>query len=170
MQFNNRLNILMRLIIIISYIFLSLQTFGQNIILEKGEYIDTASDQNLKCNNYTAYYYQVGGKYPENSASLLKELELFQHNKTQIDTSSGNITFRFTVNCEGQVMKKVEVLQTDEKYNLYHFQKAFVNQLFLFFKTLKKWKIAKLQNGETLNYNAFITFKIKNGKVVNIIP
>ena len=160
----------MRLIIIIAHIFLSFKTFGQNIILEKGEYIDTASDQTLICKNYTAYYYQVGGKYTENSASLLKELLLFQQDKTQIDSGSGNITFRFTVNCEGEVMKKVEVMQTDEKYNLCHFQKQFVNQLFLFFKTLKKWKIVKGRNGEPLNYLAFIIFKIKNGKVINIIP
>lgn len=160
----------MKLTIIIAYIFLSSNTFGQNIILEKGEYIDTTSEQTLKCKNYTVYFYQIGGKYPENSASLLKELVAFQQAKATIDSGSGNITFRFTVNCVGQVIKKVQVLQTDEKYNLCHFQKPFVNQLFLFLKTLKKWKIVKKRNGEPLNYLAFITFKIKNGKVINIIP
>ncbi len=160
----------MKLIIIIACIFLSSQTFGQTTFLKTDEYIDTTSDQTVKCKCPTVYYYQVGGKYPKNSASLLKELTSFQKDRPQIDSGSGNITFCFTVNCEGQVMKKVEVKQTDEKYNPCHFQKSFVNQLFLFFNTLKKWKLVKQRTGEPLNYLAFITFKIKNGKVINIIP
>jgi hypothetical protein len=160
----------MRSIIIIACIFLTSQTFGQNIILEKAEFIDTAAGPTSKCGDDTWYYYQIGGKYPENSTSVLKELLLFQQDKTQMESGSGNISFRFTVNCEGQVMRRVQVLQTNEKYLPCHFQKPFVDQLFLFFQTLKKWRILKEQNGEPLNYFAFITFKIKNGKVINIIP
>ncbi len=168
---DNRFNILMRIINIVAFICFASGAIGQNTtFLENALYMDTMSDRTIKCNNYTAYFYQVGGKYPENSASLLKELLLFQHDKTQFDSGNGNITFRFTVNCEGQVMRKVQVIQTDEKYNLTHFQKPLIDQLFLFFKSLKKWKIVKDRNAEPLNYHAFITFKIKNGKVTNIIP
>jgi hypothetical protein len=63
-----------------------------------------------------------------------------------------------------------QVLQTDEKYSNYHFEKKLVNELFTFLKTLDKWKIAKSKEGYTYSYKAFVTFKIKNGKVINIIP
>jgi hypothetical protein len=160
----------MKLIKLILFLFLSSQMFGQNIVKEGDEYIDTATDQNLKCKNRTLFFYQVGGKYPKNSATLLEEFVLFLQNKEQVNTGSGNITFRFTVDCEGQVMKKIQVLQTDEKYKPYSFKKELISQLFLFFKTLKNWKVIKLNNVEPVNYFAFITFKIKNGKVINIIP
>lgn len=160
----------MKLIKFIICLFLSAQIFGQNSMIDGDEYIDTMSDQNLKCKTQTVYFYQIGGKYPENAATLLEELALFQQRKNQINTGSGNITFRFTVDCEGQVMKKLQVLQTDEIYRPYRFEKELVDQLYLFFKTLKKWKVGKLKNGEPVNYFAFMTFKIKNGKVVNVIP
>ena len=67
-------------------------------------------------------------------------------------------------------MNKTQVLQTDEAYKPKHFQKQFVEQLFTFFKTMKNWKIAKTKTGEPFNYFAFLTFKIQNGKVINIIP
>ena len=132
--------------------------------------MDTTTYHNTKCKDYNAYYYQVGGKYPQNSSSLLKEVQISFQNNKEIYLGSGYITFRFIVDCEGKLMQKVQVLQTDEKYKSYHFNKTLVNELFAFLKTLNKWKIAKLKNGETILYRAFITFKIRNGKVINIIP
>ncbi|HEY5407034.1 MAG TPA: hypothetical protein VIJ92_08100 [Ginsengibacter sp.] len=160
----------MKLIILLTSLFMTCQVFGQNIILPDGEYMDTTSNTDTKCKNYNAYYYQVGGKYPESSSSVLKEVRIFQQKKNKRYFGSGYITFRFTVDCEGKVMKKIQVMQTDEMYKPYHFSRDLVNELFLFFNTMKKWKIAKTKQGDVFNYFAFIAFKINNGKVINIIP
>jgi len=39
-----------------------------------------------------------------------------------------------------------------------------------FLKTLDKWRTATTKDGEAYLYKAFLTFKIRNGKVTNIIP
>ncbi len=160
----------MRPFIIALFLFTSCQALGQNFVLPDGEYMDTVSNQSEKCKNYNAYFYQVGGKYPESSSSLLNELQTFLQQKKGTWSGSGYITFRFTVDCEGKLMQKIQVMQTDEKYIKYHFEKTLVNELFTFLKTLNKWKIAKTKDAEPFSYKAFITFKIKNGKVINIIP
>lgn len=160
----------MKLFIITIFLFFAYQSFGQNFVLPDGEYMDTTVNQDEKCKNYNAYLYSVGGKYPENSSTLLKEVQIFLQQKNKSYSGNGYITFRFSVNCEAKLMEKVEVLQTDEKYVTNHFDKDLVNQLFTFLKSLHKWKTAETKEGEAFSYKAFLTFKIQNGKVINIIP
>jgi hypothetical protein len=160
------------ILLFISGVFLLLtnKTFAQNSVLPDGEYMDTTSAQNKKCPEAYAYYYSMGTKYPENSASLLKEVQTFlqQQNKNYIN--SGYITFRFMIDCEGKPLPKTQVLQTNEKYAAFHFEKELVEELFAFLKTLDKWRMAKATDGNSYSYKAFLTFKIKDGKVINIIP
>jgi len=160
----------MKLIVLHIFILFSCKAFGQNIILPDGEFMDTTSNHDKACKDYNWYYYQVGGKYPQSSTTLLKEAQQFLLKKNESYSDSGYITFRFKINCEGKMVQKVQVLQTDEKYSSYHFDKNLVNELYTFIKTLDRWKTVKTKEGEPLLYKAFITFKIKNGKVVNIIP
>jgi hypothetical protein len=160
------------LLLIISLFFLLLanKTFAQNFVLPDGEYMDTASTQNKKCPEAYAYYYSMGTKYPKNSASLLKDVQSWLQRQNKNYANSGYITFRFMIDCEGKLLPKTQVLQTDEKYTVFHFEKELVNELFAFLQTLDKWRIARSQEGNTYNYKAFLTFKIKNGKVINIVP
>jgi len=160
------------ILFIISGILLLLtnKTFAQNFVLPDGEFMDTSFIQNEKCPKLFAYFYSVDGKYPENSASLLKKVQTFLQQKNENYANSGYITFRFLIDCEGKPYPKTRVLQTDEQYSNCYFNKNLVNELYAFLKTLDKWKIAKSKDGNTFSYKAFITFKIKNGKVINIIP
>jgi hypothetical protein len=145
--------------------------FCQNIILPEGEFIDTTSTYDSECKGYeNVYYYQVGGKYPVSSASLLKDAQTFLAKTAGSYEGTGYITFRFTIDCEGKMRKRVQVLQTDDKYRNLHFDKNLVNDLYLFTQTLDKWNIARSKNETTYFYKAFLTFKIKDGKVINIIP
>ena len=84
----------MKLIFRISFFLLTCQAFGQNIILPDGEYMDTTSVKDTTCKNYTVYYYQAGGKYPENSSSILNELATFLQTNKETYQGSGYITFR----------------------------------------------------------------------------
>ena len=142
--------------------------------------MDTSSALNPACgdtryiyiygNLGPVYYYSVHGKYPKSSASLLKEVKTFLAGKTNLYSGSGYITFRFTIDCTGHMLKKVQVLQTDESYHDFHFDKVFVNELYDYVKTLAQWKPTGLKSQPAINYMAFITFKIRDGKVINIIP
>ncbi len=156
--------------IIATSLLLAFRATAQNFVLPDGEYMDTASNPNPKCKNNIYYFYSVGGKYPKSSSTVLKEVQTFLLQKNEQYPGSGYITFRFIIDCEGRLMPGIQVLQTDQQYSVYHFSKNLVNELFAFLKTLDQWKIAKSKEGETFSYKAFITFKIKNGKVINIIP
>lgn len=158
------------LIIIATALLLSSQIFAQDFVLPDGEYMDTTSAQNEKCKNDTQYFYSVGGKYPQSSSTLLKAVQAFLQQENKSYGNSGYITFRFVIDCEGKRSQKTQVLQTDEKYTSNHFDKELVNELFVFLKTMDKWKIAASKEGAIFSYKAFLTFKIKNGKVINIIP
>ncbi|MEJ7682172.1 MAG: hypothetical protein WKG06_30840 [Segetibacter sp.] len=135
-----------------------------------GEYMDTTVNSNIACKDYNVYYYQVGGKYPKSSITLLKDAQTFLQHTNKIYQGNGYITFRFKIDCEGHRIKRTQVLQTDENHKSYHFDKELVNELYLFLNTLDEWKVAKDSKGNSFSYIAFITCKIKNGKVINIIP
>ena len=160
----------MKYFLSIIFVFAYCSAQSQKYILPDGEYMDTTYSTDINCKDYNAYYYQVKGKYPKNSATILKEVLLFLEDEKRIYSGSGYITFRFVIDCQGNLMPKVQVLQTDEKYKDFHFDKNLVTELYNYLVTLKKWTIAKLPNGEPFLYRAFLTFKIQNGKVINIIP
>ena len=122
------------------------------------------------CKEYNIYFYQVHGKYPESSSTILKEVQIFLKNENNYYTASGYITFQFIIDCNGKKTKKTKVLQTDEHYAAYHFDKKLVQELYEFLNRMDKWRIFKNKAGQSFSYKAFITFKIKNGKVIRIIP
>jgi hypothetical protein len=143
---------------------------GQNIITREGEYMDTGAASPpidiAKLNNY----YSVGGKYPKSSSTLLKEAKAFVEKKNYGYDGSGYITFRFVVDTTGAMRSGVRVMQTDEYYQEYHFDKRLVSKLFAWLKTLDQWKISRPLSGAAQPYRAFMTFKIKDGKIINVIP
>jgi hypothetical protein len=149
----------------------STSLFAQNYITPKGEFMDTTRVFSPACAPpYQIFYYSVNAKYPVSSTVLLSESRAFLKQKQQIYTGSGYVTFRFIIDCEG-IMSRVLVQQTDDQYKTVHFQKEFVNDLYAYLKTMDQWKKnLKIKDIENINYIAFISFKIKNGEVVNIIP
>lgn len=162
----------MKILIISCFLLFACQAFGQNFTLSDGDYMDTTTNASAPCKNYNAYYYEGNGrhKYPEASSTILKDVLSFLKAKSNSYKGNGYITFQFMIDCAGKKMNKTRVLQTDEKYINYHFDKRFVAELYAFLNTMDKWKVFKTRLGEILSYHAFITFKIKNGKVINIIP
>ncbi|MFT3948384.1 MAG: hypothetical protein QM763_15550 [Agriterribacter sp.] len=154
-------------------LFLLFAYFGnaQLIQIDGREYIDTARGSDTgNCKTTNIYYYQVDGKYPENSYTLLHAVTTYLDNFELKGLKNGYITFRFTIDCKGQLVRFVEVLQTNELYKKAAFEIAFLNKLYQYIRTLKDWKKATLKNSYPCAYKAFLTFKIKDGKVDNIIP
>lgn len=132
--------------------------------------MDTTANIDTACKDWNLYYYQIKGKYPQASSTILKEVQQFlQHERVKYK-GSGYITFRFKIDCAGNRMQKTQVMQTNDKYQSCHFDKAFVNELYLFLNRLNHWKIAKDPKGNLYSYTAFISYKITDGKVVTVIP
>lgn len=148
----------------------SLPSMSQTYLVKEGKLADTITDTSLEYGSPLPYFYSVGGKYPVSSATLLKEVQAFTGKQNSHYTGSGYITFRFIIDTTGHMLHKVKVMQTDEHYKSYRFDQALVNELFSAVAALDKWRIARFGSGEALPYIVFITFKLKHGKVVNIIP
>jgi hypothetical protein len=68
------------------------------------------------------------------------------------------------------MLKRVEVLQTDEFYKEKTFPDGLVWILYDFLNTLHGWTPAKAPQGYPPFYNNVMTFKIHEGNIVNIIP
>jgi len=137
---------------------------------EDGEYLDQPVAGKTPCDTGFFYYYSIGGKYPRSSATLLKAVNDRLARQAVVYTGSGYITLRFVVGCEGKILPGVQAIQTDEQYHTHHFDKALVNELYGFVKTLDQWRIASFKDGQKGAYTAFLSFKIDHGKVINIIP
>lgn len=145
-------------------------TYGQNFVLPYGEFMDTTITANPNCNDkYLIYYYHVDTRYPAGTESLLSESKAFLAKIGQQYTGSGYITFRFMINCEGK-MQRVRVMQVDDDYKTTHFEKRFVSDLNDYIHTLQHWKTGLSAFGQDhVNYIAYISFRIKNGEVINVI-
>ena len=136
-----------------------------------GQVIEKKASNLDSCREYNAFYYQVGGKYPESSVTTLENVHTFLKTKHHSYSGSGYITFRFIVNCNGEIRREsLEVLQIDAKYIHSLFDKEFVVEITEFLFGLKKWHVPKDKKGFPFSYKAFLSFKIQNGKIVNIIP
>lgn len=162
---------IMKALCILLLLLLTASLHAQNFVTAQGEYMDTTKSISANCAPpYKLFYYQLKAKYPVSSAILLRESNAFLKQKGGEYTGSGYVTFRFFIDCEG-TMSRVLVMQTDENYKTIHFDKAFVNDLYQYLKTMDQWKKnIDIQDIKNANYIAYISFKIKNGEVVNIIP
>jgi hypothetical protein len=145
-------------------------SYSQNIVLPYGEYMDTTVTNNPKCNDkYLIYYYHVNARYPAGTESLLLESKEFLSKIGQKYSGSGYITFRFMINCEGQ-MQRVRVMQVDDDYKSTRFDKRLVNTLNDYIHTLDRWeKGLSAFKMDHVNYLAYLSFRIKNGEVINVI-
>lgn len=147
-----------------------LSSVGQTFLIKEGKLTETTADSTLDYGSPLPHFYSVDGKYPIGSAAVLKDVKAFIARQKGTYTGNGYITYRFIIDSTGHMGNKVKVMQTDEEYKALSFERSLLETLGAFIQTLDKWKVARYRTGEALEYIAFITFKIKNGKVINIIP
>ncbi len=164
--------LLMRAKFLLALLFhlLAFGCFSQNYNLADGEYMDTVNNIPNGCREWNVFYYQVNGKYPESSFDIMMRAKTFLLKNKINYTGSGYITYRFRIDCDGKMLRRVQVLQTDENYKATHFSKELVNNLYAFITTLDKWQAGVLRDKSIVAYKAFISFKIKDGKIIAVIP
>jgi hypothetical protein len=81
---------------------------------------------------------------------------------------SGFLTIRFIVNCEGKTGRyRIQGMNNDYKEKA--FNKNLTSQLLSLTKQLNGWIIGEY-DGKTYDYYQYLTFKIENGKLIEIMP
>lgn len=159
----------MRYILSVGLLLIGGAARGQTIKLPSGEYMDTTSTRQSPCAKAPlARYYSVEGKYPRSSDTLLGEAQAFLKQQNQAYKGTGYVTFRFIIDCAGHRLPRTQVLQTDAAYQQATFQPELLTALYAFVQTLTEWKPAK--SPRPTNYSAYLTFKLKDGQVVAVVP
>ena len=163
-----------RLLVVVAWLLgrglLAGPAWGQQLLTVGGEeFIDTTSARPAGCPPLgRVRYYQVGGKYPRSSATLVAGARAFLQQQGPAAAGSGYVTFRFYVDCRGRRLPRTQVLQTTPTYQPCHFGPALVAALYGYLQTLTEWPIAK--GPQPTNYVSYLTFKLQNGNVVAVVP
>ncbi len=129
------------------------------------EFDEKLDDKNFKlCNTTQLQYFNLNKElqYEGEKWAIIKNFE-----RLNLETdakNNGYITIRFIVNCEGKT-NRFRVQQFNAEYKEFSFDKNFVNEILKFTKNLNGW-----QNLEKRDYYQYLTFKIENGKVTEILP
>lgn len=112
------------------------------------------------------YYNFDGLQYKGEKFEIEEKLE-----KLNLQTdkkSNGYVTIRFVVNCDGKT-GMFRIQQMNENYTEKQFDKKFVDKLLNFTRSLNGW-IPKEYSGIKINYYQYLTFKIQDGKIAEILP
>lgn len=117
--------------------------------------------------NFSFQYYHFNGFHYKG-----EKFEIFQQLKSQNLSGdknlNGYITIRFLVNCEGKSgMFRTQQMNLDYKETL--LDNNLTNKLLDFTKSLNGW-LPKEQEGKKIDYYQYLTYKIENGQVVEILP
>ena len=117
---------------------------------------------------YSFQYYNdsKGFQYKSEKREIEKEIQTL--NLPENKEANGYITIRFVVNCEGK-SGMFRMQQIDNEYKEYTFNKKLSDQLLNFTKKLNGW-IPKEIEEKKVDYYQYLTYKIENGKVSEILP
>jgi hypothetical protein len=119
-------------------------------------------------NNPQHRYYYKGTFYKGGFYKINKLFNSFY--KAPINSNeNGLIKVEFIVNCQGKP-GRFSMMQFNEDYELKNFSAEISEQLLGFTKTLIDWNAGKNKDGQSIDTFRFLTFKIKNGEVVEIFP
>lgn len=169
----------MRLILLICILLTTLYSCGQtqerkvNYPLQVGDI-----DFNLKiddpgftiCDEDRVFQYYEFGRGLLYKGEKIKIIEHFRDGLEINDQKdeSGFLTIRFIVNCEGKTGRyRVQGMNNDYKEKA--FNEDLTSQLLSLTKQLDGWMIGEYE-GKRYDYYQYLTFKIENGKLMEVFP
>ena len=136
---------------------------------------DSKFDQNIDdpafrvCNQDTVLQYYNFGKGLQYKGEKIEIEEHFNQLKiTKLSTESGFITIRFIVNCEGKT-GRYRVQEMDKTYAEKKFSKEFTARYLKLTMQLSGWEVGELE-GKVYDYYQYLTFKIEDGQLKEIMP
>ncbi len=83
-------------------------------------------------------------------------------------SDSGYVTFRFIVNCNGEP-GWFNIHQTNLNYEEIALSESLVNDLLDFTKNPDYWDV-RIIGTEAVDYYMYVTYRIENGKITEILP
>lgn len=104
----------------------------------------------------------IGGK------GRLKAVLKSKLDPTKLEGESGYLTYRFVINCEGKAGWFVTE-EADLDFQKKKFSNVSKQHLFEVLKSEKEWKPLAIW-GESRDAYTYITFKLKNGEIIEILP
>lgn len=121
------------------------------------------------CHEDLAFQYYNFSNATQYKGEKIAIVRAFQDRfKPVSETEHGYVTIRFIVNCEGQT-GWFRVITMDENYDEKTFSKELTDQLLKITQELDGWKPGEFDN-ENYDYYQYLTFKITNGSIENIMP
>lgn len=123
-----------------------------------------------KClgDEFSSQYYNDSKGFQFKGEKIEIERKLEKLNLKSTEKSNGFITIRFVVNCEGKT-GLFRIQEMNENYEEKNFDQKLTKNLLDFTKKLDGW-IPKEYLGRKFDYYQYLTFKIENGKVTEILP
>jgi hypothetical protein len=119
-------------------------------------------------NNIKQYHNnQKGLEYEGEKIAIVEE---FRRNYIPVKCTNcdGLIRIRFIVNCKGET-DRFRLISMNEKYENKNFNSEITEQLLTICKGLNGWIPKKIDERE-IDYYQYLIFKIKDGKIVEIMP
>jgi hypothetical protein len=125
------------------------------------------------CNEKKVYQYYVrysSDKAPGYQGEKPALEKLFEDNYSYPKTAgqSGYITIRFLVNCHGET-GRFRVEEMDRDYKAFQFDSKISEKLLEITKSLDGW-IPRKKEEQNLDYYQYLTFKIRDGQLIQILP
>ena len=125
------------------------------------------------CNetNINQYYVRYSSDTPPSYKGEKRGLEkaiFSKYSFPQSEKENGYVTIRFIVNCEGET-GRFRIEEMDFAYKPQKLDEKITSQLLEIVKNLNDW-IPRKSNGESLDFYQYLTFKIKKGQIIKILP
>lgn len=132
------------------------------------ENLDDPDFKRCLSEKFTFQYYNDSKGFQYKGEKIKIEKKIKSLDLKNDKNSNGYITIRFLVNCEGKT-GMFRIQQMDDEYKEKPFDKNLSDQLLSFTKNLNGW-IPKEYDGKKVDYYQYLTYKIENGKVSEILP
>jgi len=148
--------------------------------MQEVEYKPTPAPEKMRatafqpCNPYLyinarwhRYYYK--GTYYNGGIYTIKKITNQLYKPVNKAGENGLIRARFIVNCQGQA-GAFEFLELDEHYEPKSFDPAISKQIKEITKGLQDWIAGKNDGGEAVDTYRILTYRLKDGQIVDIFP
>ena len=148
---------------------------------EKEEYLrwvgdieqdNTIDDESFSiCNgeeNVLQYFNLSGGPQYLGEKPVIERLFADTYQIDSIQGEDGWLRIRFVINCEGKA-GRYRLLEADENYQSVEFNDAISSKLLEITQSIEAWPI-QYRREKPIDYYYYLTFKLKDGQIQEILP
>lgn len=131
---------------------------------------ETDKENFTLCNEERIYQYfnNSGGFEYEGEKLAIEKVFASEYKPEVIQNETGLIRIHFVVNCKGET-DRFRLIAMDDDYNEKEFATSITAQLMRITKSLNGWK-RKERNGQAMDYYQYLTFKMEDGLIKEILP